>query len=212
MDSAKTVQGTEEWHVARRGFASASRMADIMAKTKSGPATTRANYAAQIVAERLTGVCEPSYTSAAMQRGTELEPEARAAYSFAKDADVQEVGFLLHPSIEWSGASPDGLVGDDGLVEFKCPSTATHIETLESGKVDRRYMLQMQWQMACSGRAWCDFVSYDPRMPPSMSLFIKRIPRDPVLIAEMEAEVTQFLSEVQTTIDGLTAKYGVTQC
>lgn len=203
------IQGSTEWFVARRGFASASRMADILAKTKSGPAASRANYAAQIVAERLTGVVESSYTSAAMQRGTELEPEARAAYSFMRDVDVQEVGFILHPTIEWSGASPDGLVGDDGLVEFKCPSTATHIETLETEKVDRRYILQMQWQMACTGRAWCDFASYDPRMPPGMSLFIKRVPRDPELIAELESEVTLFLSEIQKTIDGLRAKYEV---
>ncbi len=203
------IQGTTEWFVARRGFASASRMADILAKTKSGPAASRANYAAQIVAERLTGVVEQSYTSVAMQRGTELEPEARAAYSFMRDVDVQEVGFILHPTIEWSGASPDGLVGDDGLVEFKCPSTATHIETLETEKVDRRYLLQMQWQMACTGRAWCDYASYDPRMPPGMSLFIKRVPRDAALIAELESEVSLFLSEIQKTIDGLRAKYEV---
>lgn len=207
--SADLQQGTEEWKVARRGFASASRMADIMAKTKSGPAATRANYMAQLVAERLTGKCEESYTSADMQRGTELEPEARAAYCLLTDNDVAEVGFILHPAIEWSGASPDGLIGDDGLIEIKCPKTATHIDTLRGGSIDRRYMLQMQWQMACTGRQWCDFASYDPRLPGSMSLHIRRVQRDNILIFEMEAHVIEFLREIAETVADLKTRYGV---
>lgn len=202
-----TEQGTAEWKAERAGKATASKIADIIAKTKSGPAASRMNYLAQLVAERLTGQPSEGFTNAAMQHGTATEPEARDAYAFATDADVQQVGFIPHPSIEWSGASPDGLVGDDGLVEIKCPNTATHIETLLGGSIDRKYVVQMQWQMACTGRKFCDFVSYDPRLPASMSLFIKRVDRDDILIAELEKEVRSFLSEVANTVSSLQSKY-----
>ena len=171
-----------------------------MATTRSGYAASRDNYKAQLVAERLTGCVTPGFTNAAMIHGTETEPEARRAYEFFVDRDVQQVGFIPHPAIEMSGASPDGLVGDDGLLELKCPNTATHIETLLTGRIPDKYHKQMQFQMACTGREWCDFASYDPRMPERMRLFVKRIPRDEGEIAEIEREVSVFLSEIADTV------------
>lgn len=200
-------QGTTEWFEARAGRATASRIADIMAKTKTGPSASRTNYAAQLVAERLTGTVEASFTNSAMQWGVDKEAEARDAYSFLHSADVAEVGFVDHPSIGMSGASPDGLVGAEGLLEIKCPNTATHIDTLLSDKVPTKYVIQMQWQMACTGRFWCDFVSFDPRLPESMRLFVKRVPRDGAHIAELEAAVADFLNEVRETVDRLRQAY-----
>lgn len=196
-------QGSPEWFAQRAGKATASRIADIIAKTKSGPSASRKNYAAQLVAERLTGTVEQGYTNGAMQWGTEKEPEARAAYAFLHDADVVEAEFIVHPSISDSGASPDGFVGTDGLVEIKAPNTATHIETLLGKTVPSKYVTQMQWQMACTGRAWCDFVSFDPRLPDHLSLFVRRVPRDDAYIAELEAEVRAFLLEVSATVSAL---------
>lgn len=200
-------QGSAEWFAARCGCVTASRVADIIARTKSGPAASRANYAAQLIAERLTGEVAESYTNAAMEWGTAMEPEARTAYEFLHSA-VTETGFILHPTIALSGASPDGLVGDDGLVEIKCPNTATHIETLISKTVPGKYVTQMQWQMACTGRQWCDFVSYDPRMPEAMRLFVQRVPRDKMMIAQLEEEVTGFLFEVAAAVSKLSRLYG----
>jgi putative phage-type endonuclease len=200
-------QRSEAWFRIRLGKATASRVADIVARTKSGYSTSRANYAAQLVCERLTGAQTDSYTNAAMQWGTDHEDEARAAYSLRCDVDVQKVGFVDHPMLEMSGASPDGLVGDDGLLEIKCPITATHIDTLLSGKVPDKYLTQVQWQIGCTGRAWCDYVSYDPRLSEEKRLFVKRVHRDAERIAELEAEVGKFLAEVEDTIARLNAAY-----
>lgn len=196
-------QGTPEWFAQRLGKVTASRVADIIAKTQSGAAASRKNYLSQLVAERLTGQAADSFKSGAMQHGTEMEPMARMAYETETGLMVTEVAMIQHPKIEMAGASPDGLVGDDGLVEIKCPNTSTHIATLMADKAPSGYMAQMQWQMACTGRAWVDFVSFDPRMPEDMQLFIKRVPRDENLIAEYEAEVVKFLDEVQETVDKL---------
>jgi putative phage-type endonuclease len=196
-------QGTPEWFAQRLGKVTASRVADIIAKTKTGVAASRGNYLAQLVAERLTGQAADSFKSGAMQHGTETEPMARMAYETETGQMVTEVAMIQHPKIEMAGASPDGLVGEDGLVEIKCPNTSTHIATLMADKAPSGYMAQMQWQMACTGRAWVDFVSFDPRMPDDMQLFIKRVPRDEALIAEYEAEVIKFLAEVQETVDKL---------
>jgi putative phage-type endonuclease len=201
------VQGSPEWFALRCGKATASRIADILAKTKSGPSAMRANYAAELIAERLTGTAAAGFTNAAMQWGTEKEPEARAAYIFAREADVDEIGFVHHPRIEMSGASPDGLVGKAGLVEIKCPNTATHIDALINQSIPGKYVTQMQWQMACTGRDWCDFVSFDPRLPPPMQLFVKSVARDQALIEEMEREVESFLGEVAAKVDRLLALY-----
>jgi putative phage-type endonuclease len=200
-------QGTPEWLAERLGKATASRISDIMAQTKSGPSASRQNYAAELIAERLTGNGGDFYINAAMQRGTDLEPDARVAYSFESGHTVEQVGFIPHPTIAMSGASPDGLVGDVGLVEIKCPGTAKHIATLTGGSIDGKYVNQMQWQMACTGRSWCDFVSYDPRLPVEMQLATRRVHRDDEMIAEMEREVVAFLAEVDGLIATLTTQF-----
>ena len=199
-------QRSPEWYEARLGQVTASRVADIVAKTKTGYSTSRANYMAELICERLTGMQGASYASAAMQWGTETEPMARAAYEAQVGSLVIETGFVPHGSIPMAGASPDGLIGDDGLVEVKCPITATHIDTLLGQSVPGRYVTQMQWQMACTGRKWCDFVSYDPRMPEKMQLFIKRIDRDTAAIAELEGEVVNFINELDRKIAQLKEK------
>ena len=203
------IQGSEEWHALRCGRVTASRVADVVAKTKSGWGASRANYAAELIAERLTGEPAERFTNAAMQWGTDHEPDARAAYEFFRDAAVVEIGFVDHPSIAMTGASPDGLVGEDGLVEIKCPNTATHLDTLLSQTVPAKYVTQMLWQMACTGRKWCDFVSFDPRLPESMSMFVKRVERDDKRIAELETEVAAFLEEISAKIEQLNSLYGM---
>lgn len=211
LNTAELIQGSEAWVSARLGKVTASRIADVMAKTKTGWSASRANYAAQLVAERLTGEAGETFTNAAMKWGTETEPYARAAYEFMTDEKVTLVGFIQHPKIAMSGASPDGLIGDDGLLEIKAPNTSTHIETLLGSGTDRKYLLQMQWQMAVTGRSWCDFVSFDPRLPEAMRLSITRHNRDAVLIAELEREVAAFLAEVAETISRLRARYGANE-
>lgn len=202
-----SAQGSPEWMAERCGKVTASRVADVVARTKSGWGASRANYAAELIAERLTGVKTESYTNAAMQHGIDTEPQARFSYEFYADVSVVQVGFVPHHAINMAGASPDGLVGDDGLVEIKCPSTATHIDTLLDGKVPAKYVTQMQWQMACTGRQWCDFVSFDPRLPESMRLFIKRVERNDKLISELESAVSMFLKEIDTKVSVLRSTY-----
>jgi putative phage-type endonuclease len=202
-----TDQGTAEWLQERCGKVTASRIADLMARTKTGWGATRANYAAQLIAERLTGCVTPSFTNAAMIHGTETEPEARRAYEFYVDRDVQQVGFIPHPTIAMAGASPDGLVGTDGLVEIKCPNTATHIDTLLTGTISDKYLKQMMFQMMCCGREWCDFASYDPRLPERMRLFVRRVTFDTELAAEIAETVTTFIAEIDDTVGKLIAKY-----
>lgn len=200
-------QGSPEWIAARVGLVGASRVADVVARTKVGWGASRANYAAELVAERLTGQPAERFVSGPMQWGTDNEAAARDLYTFAQGGEVRRVGLVLHPEIAMSAASPDGLVDDHGLVEIKCPNTSTHIATLLGAEVDGRYIKQMQWQMACTGRAWCDFVSYDPRLPPEMQMDVRRVARDPVMIAELEREVATFLREVDATVAALTDRY-----
>ena len=201
------VQGSQAWFIARLGKVTASRVSDVIAKTKSGYSASRANYRAQLVSERLTGTVQESYTNAAMAWGIATEDQARAAYEYRSGLIITQVGFVDHPTIAMSGASPDGFAGDDGLIECKCPNTATHIETLRAGKVPEKYITQMQWQMASTGRAWCDFCSFDPRLPERMRLFVARVHRDDKRIDELESEVVGFLAEVEETIKDLTMKY-----
>lgn len=196
-------QRTDSWFAARVGKVTASRVADVVARTRNGWGASRANYAAQLIAERLTGQPAETYSNAAMAWGTEKEPEARDAYQFYTDIEVEEVGFIDHPSIAMSGASPDGRAGDSGLVEIKCPNTATHIETLLTGQIADKYIKQMMWQIACEKRDWCDYVSYDPRMPEEHRIWIKRVERDDSLIASLESDVSEFLAEVDTKISQL---------
>jgi len=201
-----TIQGTEEWFAQRIGKVTASRINDVMATLKSGgEAATRKNYRAQLIAERLTGTKADSFTNAAMQWGTDNEPIARAMYEIKTGSDVEQVGFVDHPSIAMTGASPDGRVGNNGMLEIKCPNTATHIEYLLAGVAPTEYHNQMLWQMECDGRDWCDFVSFDPRMPEAMQLFIVRFNKDEDKLSIIRAEVCKFLGEVDNVISRLTA-------
>ena len=196
-------QGTDEWRNARLGKVTASCISDVMSKTKAGYGTARKNYMAKLICERLTGKAEEGFKSAPMQRGNELEPKARAVYMIETGNYVAEVGMIDHPEISMSGASPDGLVDLDGLIEIKCPNTATHIDFLRSGEPKPEYMLQMLWQMACTGRQWCDFVSYDDRLPEHLAYRCIRIERDNDKIAEIETEVIAFLAELNEQINQL---------
>jgi putative phage-type endonuclease len=191
-----------KWWAARLGKVTASRVADVVAKTKTRYSASRENYMADLIVERLTGQKASSFSNAAMEWGTEQEPNARAAYSARTGELVEEVGFIDHPAITGSGASPDGLV-NEGCVEFKCPNTATHLEYLLAGKPPERYVTQMQWQMACAGRPWCDFVSYDPRLPERLQLLVVRVPRDDDYIKMLEQEVTIFLQELDDKLNKL---------
>lgn len=194
------IQGSPEWLAARCGRVTASRIADLMARTKTGWGASRANYMAELVCERLSGNPATCFINDAMRWGTEQEPFARAAYASHAGVEVVETSFVPHPEIAMCGASPDGLVGPDGLVEIKCPNTATHLDTLTSGTVPEKYVLQMAWQMACAGRDWCDFVSYDPRLPERMRLWVKRVERDVSLILSIEREVVAFLGELDAKL------------
>jgi putative phage-type endonuclease len=196
-------QQTEEWFTARLGKVTASRVADVIAKTKSGYSATRDNYMAQLICERLTGQKGESFTNAAMTWGTETEPLARSAYE-AHAEMVEEIGFVPHPKIEMSGASPDGLVGLFGMLEIKCPNTATHIDTLLTQTVPGKYITQMQWQLRCCERQWCDFVSFDPRLPQELQLFVKRVEFDAAYVAMLEEEVNLFLKELDDKVTKLT--------
>ena len=196
-------QRTGEWFRARAGKVTASRVADIIAKTKSGYSSSRDNYMAELICQRLTGSVGESFQNAAMVWGTNTEPLARAAYISAKGTGVEEIGFVPHPTIENAGASPDGLVGEEGLVEIKCPLTNTHMNMILEQEIPTKYHVQMQWQMACTGRQWCDFISFDPRMPEHMQLYIDRVERDQKMIDNLEAEVAKFLSEIENKIERL---------
>ena len=193
-------QKSDEWFAARLGKVTASRVADVIAKTKTGYSASRENYMAQLVVERMTNTKAESFTNAAMEWGTSQEPFARAAYEIKQGVMVEETGLVDHPTIPMAGASPDGLVGEDGLVEIKCPNTATHIDTLLTQTVPAKYITQMQFQMACTGRQWCDFVSFDPRMPTKAQIFVKRVLRDDVFIREVESEIKKFLAEVSAKV------------
>ena len=194
-------QGTEEWLKIRLGKVTASGVADVLAKTKTGVSASRGNYLIKLAIQRVTGVVEESFTNDAMQWGTDNEPQARVAYEVASGNFVDQIAFVDHPTIQWFGASPDGLINQDGLVEIKCPNSATHWSYIKDDGPPTKYYIQMQAQMACTGRSWCDFVSFDPRMPERSRLFIKRVMREDDYIAEMEAEVKKFLDEVAVEVN-----------
>lgn len=194
-------QRSAEWIALRVGKVTASRVCDVLSELKKGGETAaRRNYRTQVICERLTGLATDHYVTPEMQWGTETEPFARAAYEMERDREVDTVGFALHPSIEQFGASPDGLVGSDGLVEFKCPTTTTHIGYLLAKTVPEDYQPQMLAEMACTGRSWCDFVSFDPRLPKHLQLFVRRFERDDARILEMEQKVRFFLDEVENVL------------
>ena len=200
-------QGTDEWKAERVGKVTASKLIDIIDRTKSGSFTAKRNaYASQLAIERISGQPYTFTPSSSMDWGTKMEPEARNAYRETVFEEVNEVGFIPHPSIIDAGASPDGLVGDDGLVEIKCPESHTHIGYVLDGQVPEKYIPQMQWQMACTGRQWCDFVSYDSRCPEGLRLFVKRLERDDIYISTAEETVRRFLAEVDVMVEKLKNK------
>ncbi len=199
-------QCSAEWLAARAGCLTASAIADMLAKTKTGESASRANLRARLVAERLTGIPQDGFSNAAMQWGNEQEPFARAAYEIHSGNLVDQTGLVMHPSIPYAGASPDGLIDDCGLVEIKCPNTATHIKYLLSGDAPKEYQPQMLWQMECTERKWCDFVSFDPRMPSHLQLFVVRFDRDEGRLNDVRAEAVKFLAEVDSMINQLTKK------
>lgn len=195
------VQGTPEWKQARAGKITASRMSAVMASIKSGEAAERRNYRAELVCETLTGQpCEDVFESGPIIWGREHEAEAREIYKARTFQEVTQVGLVLHPTNDRIAASPDGLVGTDGLIEIKCPLTATHLEYLMTGVPPSKYRYQMLTQMLCCGRAWCDFVSYDPRLPAEYQMLIYRYYRDDKEIILMEASAKQFLDELDATL------------
>lgn len=189
-------QGSAEWLTIRLGKVTASRIADVLAKGRSGPSATREDYITELVVQRLTNQPGESFTNAAMEWGTQTEPMARIAYEAHSNVFVEQVAFVEHPTIKWFGCSPDGLVGSTGLLEIKCPNSKTHISYLLAAKPPAKYVPQMQCQMAVTGREWCDFVSYDPRLPEDLQLFVVRLERDEEYIKAMEQEVEKFLGEV----------------
>lgn len=202
------AQGSPEWHAQRVGKVTASRVADIVRRTKSGFSTSRANLMAELIAERLTGIPAESFKSAAMQWGTDTESAARAAYELIYDCDIELAGFVDHPTIPQAGASPDGFVSADGLVEFKCPLTATHLDTLLGSSIPNDYLIQVQWQMACRPeRKWCDWVSFDPRMPAAMQMYRHRVLRDNAQIAELEKAVVEFQFEMDVKLTKLRDRF-----
>jgi putative phage-type endonuclease len=196
-------QRTEEWFAARLGKVTASKVSDVMAKTKTGYSATRESYMTQLVCERLSGQKAESFTNAAIQHGIDTEPLARSAYEAYADVMVEEVGFVQHPRIEMAGASPDGYVGLFGCIEIKAPQTSTHIETLLTEAIPSKYYAQMQWQMACAQRQWCDYVSFDPRIRQDLQLFVKRVEFDAPYVATLEEEVIKFLKEVDEKVSKL---------
>tara|TARA_B110000908_G_scaffold172331_1_gene239112 strand:- start:5340 stop:5957 length:618 start_codon:yes stop_codon:yes gene_type:complete len=189
-------QGSDEWFAMRLGKITASRISDVIAKGRSGEAVSRADYKLDLALERHSGIKTESISTYHMQRGTELEPQARIAYEVKTGTFVDQLDFVPHPKIEMAGASPDGLVNDDGLIEIKCPMRKNHVRYLLAGKPPAAYLPQMAWQLACTGREWCDFVSWHPDMPDKTRLFVVRYYRDEEYIAEIEAAVIKLDNEV----------------
>lgn len=207
---AEVVQGSDQWKALRLGRVTASRVADATDFLKNGKASAkRETYLGELIAERLTGIAVEKYQNELMRHGTAMEPDARALYEFLHGVEVAQVAFVEHPTIAMAGCSPDGLVGDDGLIEIKAPSTSTHVDTLLAQAIPDEYRKQCLWQMACTGRAWCDFVSYDCRLPPHLSMFVCRLERDDAAIAELEASVRTFLAEIDMKVDRLNALYAL---
>jgi putative phage-type endonuclease len=192
-------QRTEQWFQDRLGHATGSRAADILAGKDT---QARKGYLTQLVTERLTGRAQDSFVNADMQRGIDVEPLAKAAYQLSYEL-TDDVGFVKHPMIRWFGASPDALVGSDGLVEIKCPRSTTHLDYIQSGKPPAKYVPQMMAQISCTGRKWVDFVSFDDRFPEHLRLFVVRFQPTQEEIAKFESKVKEFLTEVDNLMEKL---------
>ena len=200
-------QRTDEWYAARCGSLGASQLNEALATTKNGWGASRENLKNRIIAERLTGQPSETFQNDAMIWGVETEDAARKAYEAATGVFVDEMGIAYHPVLKHTHASPDGLVGEDGLIEIKCPKSTTHVETLRVKKAPSKYINQMMWQMRCTDRQWCDFVSFDPRLPSHLQLFVVRVDRDEAIIADLEAKVAEFLTEVEKEIERLNEEF-----
>ncbi|HZW05366.1 MAG TPA: YqaJ viral recombinase family protein [Candidatus Nitrosotalea sp.] len=204
MNSIDLEQGSELWLAVRRGLITASRVSDLVATNKNGSeSAARKNYRAELIVEILTGQTPDKFVTREMQWGIDQEPFARAAYELERDVMVETCGFVLHPSVARFGCSPDGLVGEDGMVQIKCPATATHLAWLQAGAVPLEHAAQMVAELACTGRKWNDFVSFDPRLPAGLQLFICRMERDEQLIALCEMKVAEFNLEIRDVISDL---------
>jgi putative phage-type endonuclease len=201
-------QGTDAWKIEKLGHVSAGSVSDILAKGRGGESKMRDAYKWRIITERLTGLVQDSFSNDAMAWGVETEAEARMTYEMIYGVTVDQTGFVKHPTLQWVGASPDGMINGDGLIEIKCPHTKTHLQTIKSGEAPKVYYSQMQMQMWTMNRQWCDFVSYDPRLPHNLQFFCKRVERDKEFIADMEKEVLQFLAEVESELEALKKKEG----
>jgi putative phage-type endonuclease len=195
-DLTQLEQNTDEWRLARCGSLGSSDLGPVMAKTKSGWSETRADKMVDIALERLTGEPTQGYVSREMAEGKEREPKARNAYGLIYGVDVVPTGIWVHPRIKGTHASPDGLVGGQGTIEIKCPSKKTHWRNLMGASVDKAYRLQVDWVMACTGRLWVDLISFHHAFPVEMQLHVQRIHRDQLSIEKLEADVEQFLKEV----------------
>ena len=204
---ANVQQESQDWMLARAGKFTASRAADLMARTKSGPSASRGNLIAMLVAERMTRQPVETYRNAAMERGTELEAEARDAYSFATGQAVEETGFVEYADLPNTGCSPDGLIDDDGLVEIKVPaSMAKHLDALLRGSHAAEYRWQLQHQLMVTGRQWVVAASYDPRWPDHLQLATVRVERDEEAITELAAAIREADAEVESFIAALKKK------
>jgi putative phage-type endonuclease len=201
------TQRSAEWYAARCGSLGASDIADALARTRTGWSTSRAHVMNRIIIERLTGKTVHGHATWAMREGIEREPEARLAYMFHADVDVADAWVHPHPTISGAHASPDGFVGDDGLVQIKCPQHPAHLDLLLGGATPPGYVMQIQWEMTCTGRTWCDFASYQPDFPAAMQLIVRRIERDEEHIAELEAQVRAFLEETTARLQALLTAY-----
>lgn len=196
-------QLSQEWFEARLGKVTASRVSDVLATRKGQESTVRAKYKLQLATERLTNKKTDTYMNQAMQDGIEREPMAREIYEKLKDVTVEEIGFVQHPAIERAGASPDGLVGNDGIIEIKCPIETTHTTNLLERKLPSKYKPQVQFQLSATGRKWCDFISYNPNFEPRLQLMVVRVERDDEYIEMLEFEILKFLAEVELMINQL---------
>lgn len=202
---ANAAQDSADWMLARCGKFTASRASDLMARTKSGPSASRRNLLALLAVERLTGQPVEGCQNDAMRRGTELEAEARDAYSFATGNAVEEAGFVECSDLPNTGCSPDGLIGDDGLLEIKCPaSMAKHLDALRSGAHADEYRWQLQHQLMVTGREWVDASSYDPRFPDHLQLATVRVRRDESAITELREAILAADAEVEAIVRELT--------
>src|SRR4030067_3319097 len=206
MNPIELIQDSDEWFQYKLGKVGGSRIADLMARTKSGWGASRDAYSAELICERLSGQRYEKVKSKSMERGNEVEDDARAAYAFRFGVDPVPVGFVEHPTIAVAVCSPDRLIAEDGLLEIKSPDSHTHLATLLGASIPRAYLLQMQWQLCCCQRQWVDFVSFDPRFPEHMNLSIKRVNRDDAMIREMEAAVVDFLLELDPPLKELNTR------